>query len=58
MKIANCSVIVLVLLSQNTVKVSYLYSTGHRALGPIEIDGLFVPTGKAYTLLSDHLITC
>ena len=26
-------------------------------LGPAEIDGLPVPPGKAYTLLTDHLIT-
>ena len=26
-------------------------------LGPKEIDGLLVPSGKAYTLLADHLIT-
>ena len=26
-------------------------------LGPKEIDGLLVPPGKAYTLLTDHLIT-
>ena len=28
-----------------------------RPLGPKEIDGLLVPPGKAYTLLTDHLIT-
>ena len=27
-----------------------------RPLGPKEIDGLIVPQGKAYKLLSDHLI--
>ena len=26
-------------------------------LGPKEIDGLLVPPGKAYTLLTDRLIT-
>ena len=26
-------------------------------LGPKEIDGLLVPPGKAYSLLTDHLIT-
>ena len=30
---------------------------GHRLLGPKEIDGLFVPPGKVYKLLTDHLIT-
>ena len=30
---------------------------GTRSLGPKEIDGLLVPKGKAYTLLTDHLIT-
>ena len=29
----------------------------YRPLGPKEKDGLFVPPGKAYTLLTDHLIT-
>ena len=28
-----------------------------RPLGPKEIDGLLVPTGKASSLLTDHLIT-
>ena len=27
---------------------------GPHPLGPIEIDGLLVPPGKAYTLLTDH----
>ena len=31
---------------------------GPRPLGSKEIDGLLVPPGKAYTLLTDHLITC
>ena len=26
-------------------------------MGPIEIDGLLVPPAKAYTLLTDYLIT-
>ena len=30
---------------------------GVRPLGPKEIDGLLVPSGKANTLLADHLIT-
>ena len=30
---------------------------GPRPLGPKEKDELFVPPGKAYTLLTDHLIT-
>ena len=30
---------------------------GPRPLGPKEIDGLLVPPDKAYTLLTDHLIT-
>ena len=30
---------------------------GPRPLGTKEIDGLFVPPGKASTLLTDHLIT-
>ena len=30
---------------------------GHCPLGPREIDGLLEPPGKAYTLLTDHLIT-
>ena len=30
---------------------------GSRPLGHEEIDGLFVHPGKAYTLLTDHLIT-
>ena len=29
---------------------------GLRPLGPKEIERLLVPPGKAYTLLSDHLI--
>ena len=29
---------------------------GPRPLGPKEIDGLLVPPGKAYTLLTDHLV--
>ena len=29
---------------------------GPRPLGPKEIDRLLVPPGKAYTLLTDHLI--
>ena len=29
-----------------------------RPLGPKDIDGLLLPPGKAYTLLTDHLITC
>ena len=28
-----------------------------RPLGPKEIDGLLVPPGKGYLLLTDHLIT-
>ena len=32
------------------------YFEGPRPLGPKEIDGLLVPPGKAYTLLTDHLI--
>ena len=28
-----------------------------RPLEPKEIDGLLVPPGKAYTLVTDHLIT-
>ena len=27
------------------------------SVGPEKIDGLFVPPGRAYTLLTDHLIT-
>ena len=30
---------------------------GYRPLGPKEIDGLFVPPGKAYTPLTGHLTT-
>ena len=30
---------------------------GTRPLGPKEIDSLLVPPGKAYTLLTGHLIT-
>ena len=30
---------------------------GPRPLGTKKIDGLLVPPGKAYTLLTDHLIT-
>ena len=30
---------------------------GSRPLGPKEIDGLLVPPDKAYTLLTNHLIT-
>ena len=30
---------------------------GPGPLGPREIDGLLVPTGKAYKLLTCHLIT-
>ena len=30
---------------------------GPHTLGPKEIDGLLVPPGKAYTLLTDHLNT-
>ena len=30
---------------------------GRRSLGRKEIDGLLVPPGKAYTLLTDHVIT-
>ena len=30
---------------------------GSHPLGPREIDGQLVPSGKAYTLLTDHLIT-
>ena len=30
---------------------------GPRPLGPKEIDGLLVPPCKAFTLLTDHLIT-
>ena len=30
---------------------------GPRLLGPKVIDGLLVPAGKAYTLLTGHLIT-
>ena len=30
---------------------------GPRPMGPKEIDGLFVPPGKAYTLLTNYLIT-
>ena len=30
---------------------------GTRQLRPKEIEGLCVPPGKAYTLLTDHLIT-
>ena len=30
---------------------------GPRPLRPREIGGLLVPPGKAYTLLTDHLIT-
>ena len=30
---------------------------GFHPLGPKEIDGLFVPPGKADTLPTDHLIT-
>ena len=32
-------------------------NVGPRPLGPEVIDGLLVPPGKAYTLLTDHLIT-
>ena len=36
----------------------YMYLlSGPRPLGPKEIDGLLVHPGKAYTLLTDHLIT-
>ena len=30
---------------------------GPRPFGPKEIDGLLVPPGKAFTLLTNHLIT-
>ena len=30
---------------------------GPLSLGPKEIDGLLVPEGKAYKLLTDHLIS-
>ena len=43
------------------MKIKYLqnkdYKWAPRPLGPKEIDGLLVPSGKAYTLLTDHLIT-
>ena len=29
---------------------------GPRPMGPKEIDGLLVPPGKVYTLLTEHLI--
>ena len=34
------------------------YKLGSRPLGPKETDGLLVRPGKAYTLLTDHLIWC
>ena len=49
------------LLTLNVVLNIYLrvvgWEYGHCPLGPIEIDGLLMPPGKAYTLLTDHLIT-
>ena len=37
--------------------MSKMLKFGPRLMGPKEIDGLLVPPGKAYTLLTGHLIT-
>ena len=45
-------------IRNNLINEIFMYQlSGPRPMGPKEIDGLLVPPDKAYTLLTDHLIT-
>ena len=43
--------------TQSNFQIYLIKLLGPRSLGPKEIDWLLVPPGKAYSLLTDHLIT-
>ena len=63
----NALLFIIILSSHQAIHRCFHYEfelcTGHisdkgsRLSGPKEIDWLLVPLGKAYTLLTDHLIT-
>ena len=49
----------LTISSENSLYFQYVCSKhwGYHPMGPKEIDGVLMPPGKAYMLLTGHLIT-